>query len=326
MQRRYLHTLELNEPTKEAVERQLLSVPSPYEQDYANFEEFCLAVSEIFWTTLPREVLRKLTQCWTHPNAPGALYIPTGVRDRVLPGTPHDGGRAVGKTTFISEALAVGFGHFYGQPFGYYHEKKGELFHNIVPVEGSEYTASNESSKGDFELHVDNAAVSPQPHVFVLSCVRGNPRGDAVTYIVDARALVAQLDEATVTTLREPLFTIPTPPSFTPESRQWAGPQPALSGPLSLPEIWMNLNTMEAITEPAKQALDAVRQAVKVPGVSEGVCLMPGDVLIVNNRKVMHGRRPFDVQYTGEDRWVQRVYFHPDLWPWRQPDASPWLY
>lgn len=318
----YLHTLTLDDATKAALQAQLLQVPSPYE----DVETFYLEVQQRFRTILPLEMQRTLVRFQLDPTAPGALYIPTGLRDPVLPATPSDGGRAWDKTTFVSEGLGIGFGHFSGQPFGYPDEKQGELFHNIVPVRGKEETASNASSKRDFALHVDNAAVRPCPHGFVLSGVRGDPRGDAVTYIVDARALVAQLDKDTVTTLRAPLFNIPTPESHGPERRRWAGPQPALSGPPSLPEIWMDLNNMQAITAPAAQALDAVRDAVTLPGVAEGVCLTPGDVLLINNRKVLHGRRPFDAQYGGEDRWVQRVYFHPDLWPWRQPGASPWLY
>lgn len=326
MQRRYLHTIELNEPTKEALERRLLSVPSPYEQDYAHFAEFCLAVSEIFWTTLPREVLQKLTSCQSYPDAPGALYIPTGVRDPVLPQTPPDGGRALDKTTFISEALTVGFGQFYGHPFGYPDEKQGERIHNIVPVPEHEYENTGSSSKGDFEAHVDNAAVSPRPDVFVLSCVRSDPRGAAQTYIADARALRAHLDEATIAALREPTFEIRTPNSFTPDSWQWVGPRPALSGPSSMPEIWLNLYNVRTLTKRAEQALDAVRHAVQCPGVAEGVCLRPGDVLIVDNRRVMHGRHPFDVKYDGEDRWLQRVYFLMDPWPWRQSGGVLWLY
>lgn len=326
MQSRYLRPIELNEPTKEALERRLLSVPSPYEQDYANFAEFCLAVSEIFWTTLPREVLRQLIQFRTDPDAPGALYIPTGLRDPVLPQTPRDGGRVVGKTTFISESLTVGFGQFFGHPFGYPDEKQGERIHNIVPVPEHEYENSNASSEGDFELHVDNAAVSPRPDVFVLSCVRSDPHGQAQTYIADARAILAHLDEATIAALREPTFEIRTPTSFTPDSWQWVGPRPALSGPSSMPEIWLNLYNVRTLTKRAEQALDAVRRAVQCPGVTEGVCLRPGDVLIVDNRRVMHGRHPFSAKYDGADRWVQRTYFLLDTWPWRQSGGVRWLY
>jgi alpha-ketoglutarate-dependent taurine dioxygenase len=37
------------------------------------------------------------------------------------------------------------------------------------------------------------------------------------------------------------------------------------------------------------------------------VVLEPGDVLIINNRRVVHGRRPFKARYDGTDRWLKRV-------------------
>ena len=37
------------------------------------------------------------------------------------------------------------------------------------------------------------------------------------------------------------------------------------------------------------------------------VALQPGDLLIVNNRRAVHGRRPFRPTYSGHDRWLKRV-------------------
>jgi L-asparagine oxygenase len=318
----FLKTFTFDEAIRDTLQSKLLHVPSPYE----DIETFALVVRQILVTTLPLDLQRELRRfCWD-PDAPGAYYLRTGVRDPGLPETPRDGGRAVGKPTFISEGLAVGCGEFSGRLFGYYHEKQGELIHNIVPVAGSEHKKSNESSKLDFGLHVDNAAVEPQPAVLVLSGVRGDAQGEARTYLVDFRALAAHLDADTVTPLREPAFEMHTPDSFAGD-KKWVGPRPALSGPPDAPEIWLNLiHNVRGTTPQAKRALAAVARAVQLPGVIDEVCLAPGDVLIINNRRVMHGRRPFVAQYTGTDRWVQRVYIHPDLWPWRQPGASPWLF
>ena len=36
--------------------------------------------------------------------------------------------------------------------------------------------------------------------------------------------------------------------------------------------------------------------------------LEPGDFLILDNRKVMHGRYPFQAYFDKKDRWLQRVY------------------
>ena len=37
------------------------------------------------------------------------------------------------------------------------------------------------------------------------------------------------------------------------------------------------------------------------------VVLKPGDLLILNNHRAVHGRRPFKPTYSGRDRWLKRV-------------------
>jgi len=37
------------------------------------------------------------------------------------------------------------------------------------------------------------------------------------------------------------------------------------------------------------------------------VVLKPGDVLLLNNHRAVHGRRPFKPTYSGHDRWLKRV-------------------
>ena len=37
------------------------------------------------------------------------------------------------------------------------------------------------------------------------------------------------------------------------------------------------------------------------------IVLKTGDLLVINNSTVIHGRKPFDARYDGTDRWVQRM-------------------
>jgi alpha-ketoglutarate-dependent taurine dioxygenase len=47
-----------------------------------------------------------------------------------------------------------------------------------------------------------------------------------------------------------------------------------------------------------------------------GVHLEPGDCIVVDNRKALHGRSPFHADFDGQDRWLQRVHIrqHGSLW------------
>src|SRR5205814_1248723 len=43
------------------------------------------------------------------------------------------------------------------------------------------------------------------------------------------------------------------------------------------------------------------------------VVLRPGDLLILDNKRAVHGRRPFVPRYDGTDRWLKRVNLTADL-------------
>jgi L-asparagine oxygenase len=46
--------------------------------------------------------------------------------------------------------------------------------------------------------------------------------------------------------------------------------------------------------------------------------LETGDLLIIDNNKTIHGRKPFQPRYDGTDRWVQRMLIRKELPPKEQ--------
>ena len=45
----------------------------------------------------------------------------------------------------------------------------------------------------------------------------------------------------------------------------------------------------------------------------EGILLEAGDLLIVDNRRAVHGRNQFQAYFDGYDRWLQRGYVTRNL-------------
>jgi alpha-ketoglutarate-dependent taurine dioxygenase len=43
--------------------------------------------------------------------------------------------------------------------------------------------------------------------------------------------------------------------------------------------------------------------------------LETGDLLVIDNNKTIHGRKPFQARYDGTDRWVQRILVRKELPP-----------
>jgi Fe(II)/alpha-ketoglutarate-dependent arginine beta-hydroxylase len=61
----------------------------------------------------------------------------------------------------------------------------------------------------------------------------------------------------------------------------------------------------------AERALDTI--ITGIDGRLEDVVLAPGELLIIDNKRAVHGRRPFQARYDGTDRWLRRINVTADL-------------
>jgi L-asparagine oxygenase len=52
------------------------------------------------------------------------------------------------------------------------------------------------------------------------------------------------------------------------------------------------------------------------------IVLKTGDLLVIDNSTVIHGRKPFQARYDGTDRWVQRMLVRKNLPPKDQIDGN----
>ena len=68
---------------------------------------------------------------------------------------------------------------------------------------------------------------------------------------------------------------------------------------------------MVGIDEEAEEALQILGESLSAHRSS--VVLEPGDLLVIDNDMVVHGRSPFDARFDGTDRWLQRAFVIEDL-------------
>lgn len=62
---------------------------------------------------------------------------------------------------------------------------------------------------------------------------------------------------------------------------------------------------MRGKTFQAQEALDKLLKSIKEH--TKEIVLQTGDVLILDNRKLVHGRKSFKAKYDGTDRWLLRM-------------------
>ncbi|MBX7550397.1 TauD/TfdA family dioxygenase [Streptomyces sp. NPDC004232] len=322
-----LGLIELPDAVRDAIGRDLAAEPDPtLDTDRA------MARYHQIFATLPLELLQQILDFGRHNDSPGVGYVRNLPVDARLPATPADGGPATGKETFVAEGVLLGLSGLLGEPVGFLTEKRGQLVHDVIPVEGGAMTQTNQGSTVFLNFHNDivHDAIGrydvSNPDFLVLSCLRADHEGVAATHYADARDIVRALDSRTLELLRSPLFRLNAPGSYI---RDVAGggevlsdPVAMISGPEQFPEISSSANGVRAMTTAAEAALDRLQAACRES--AHQVFLRPGEALLINNRKGLHARTPFTARYDGADRWLQRTYVRRSQWSirYRQTDGS----
>jgi hypothetical protein len=67
----------------------------------------------------------------------------------------------------------------------------------------------------------------------------------------------------------------------------------------------------ELHSDVANAALQALRAAIE--RASHSIVLGAGDILVLDNRRCVHGRDSFGARYDGKDRWLRRLNISSDL-------------
>lgn len=240
------------------------------------------------------------------PTTSGGICVLRGLRiDQAAIGrTPPIWAAVNGATSLPVDLQMLLIGAMLGEPFGWRGQQEGRLVNNVVPARGYENIQTGASSSLLLSPHTEDAFHPHRSHLFLLACVR-NPDGVATT-ISSIRD--TDLDAADLATLSHP--TIPILPDLTyGDIAKWGA-----AGPI--PTLWEREDGLciryDPDYTPWTEAGDEYRTAYErlsreLERVGRRVVLEPGDVAIVDNDVVVHGRVPFTARFDGNDRWLKRV-------------------
>lgn len=203
-----------------------------------------------------------------------------------------------------AEASLKKIAYRYGLPTAYKQEQSGRLTQHIFPIQKKETLQISSSSKIDLQLHTESAFHPYAPSFVILMCLREDL--NAATTFATVEDIIASLDEETLFYLKEPLFITAIDESF----RTHGEPNKNILLPILTEEednlqICFDEFYMRGKTLQAQEALDKLLEAIKEN--TKEIILQTGDVLIFDNRKLVHGRRSFKARYDGTDRWLLRM-------------------
>ncbi|MFJ4656827.1 TauD/TfdA family dioxygenase [Nocardia sp. NPDC088792] len=187
----------------------------------------------------------------------------------------------------------------------------GTLVHDLVAVADRQRRAD--------PPHNDSVFLE-RPHAYIgLVCVRPSSSRDGLTMLIRAGDLEAALLErgVDVSLLRDPCFPFAEPDPKDPEAGEPAVHlRPLLSGTgASATVLWRPTRVRaglemrpDALDAAHRAALDAFAAALEDPALATLTMLDEGDLLLLDNRGVLHGRTP--IAAGGQDRHLKRVKIH----------------
>jgi len=246
---------------------------------------------------LPRPLKNALHDFRQHGNREGYL---------LMRGMPAVTGRS-------GEACLALAGCRLGEFVGYAQEKNGALFHDVFPDKKQEREQSAASSRVRLKLHTERCFHPYLPSHVLLACLRADRRREAFTEIASVRRMLPLVPARHLPVLFRPVFRTGIDYSFgNIRTRKANGPvMSILHGDAVDPYLRFDLDLMVGLDARARAALNAVKRAALA--ACTGVGLEAGDLLIIDNRRAVHGRSTFTPAYDGHDRWLKRAYLVEEL-------------
>lgn len=222
------------------------------------------------------------------------------------PATPHSNSSMLLAAMWSLVDRSSSLGHV----VGYIQEQQGSLIQNIVPVHKTEYQQISTSSKVQLALHTETAFHPYKPDYVLLLCLRGDPT--AVTTYANVDEIVSYLDSETIDYLQKDCYITSIDESFRTKGEPDVEFKLAvLSKKHDGYDMIYDEALMEGETPLAQDALKKLSEAIK-KSVRE-IVLETKDLIVIDNNKTIHGRKPFQPRYNGDDRWVQRMLVRKEL-------------
>jgi len=211
-----------------------------------------------------------------------------------------------GETTILARIQSILLS-FLGEMIAYEAEGNGYLFQDITPNIHMAALQTSVGSNIELEIHTEQAFSPLRPDFLSLACLKGDP--NAWTYILPVDILLQHLSVVETELLCKPLWTIGIDLSF-----KISGKSNEIRGPISIlqksdgkyPYLVFDQDLMTGITKEAQQMIPRIVDIYKHFRIQ--ICLQPGDILILDNRFVVHGRSPFSPKFDGNDRFLIRAF------------------
>lgn len=275
-------------------------------------EEYCKQIKELC-ELLPEDIKTELDNFVIGSNCDKQqqgfiLFKNKNVLNDFNYDTPSNNNCKVGEKTLLAKIQSVLMSYI-SSIVSYEAEGYGRIFQDIVPDIRMENQQSSVGSSKELEIHTEQAFSKIKPDFLSLACIRHDK--SAYTYILPVQRILSNLDEQEKELLRKPLWKIGVDYSFKLNGYELLegnirGPIPIISGTEENPILVFDQDLMIGINDDADLLIKKIVDIYYNHRIQH--CLQPGEIMIIDNRKVVHGRSQFKPYYNGKDRFLVRCF------------------
>ena len=273
---------------------------------------FCKTIKDITGL-LPHRIVCTLQQFAQLGSKTGFLLIRSIPMDEsTLPDTPANNRYYVGETTVLAKIQAL-LMSVISDLVSYEAECNGRLFQDIVPTKSMAQLQTSTGS-AELEIHTEQAFSKLRPDFLSLSCIRGD--SEAKTYIMPVQTILHNITEEEKTLLRMPLWLTGVDVSFKLQGQAFLegevrGPMSILSDDRANPLLVFDQDLMSGTTDESERLIERIVNIYYKERYTH--VFMPGDIVIIDNRRAVHGRSTYRPKYDGKDRFLVRCFGVLDL-------------
>jgi Fe(II)/alpha-ketoglutarate-dependent arginine beta-hydroxylase len=232
------------------------------------------------------------------------------------------------------EMLLILFGSLLGDVLGWSTQQAGHVVHDVLPIQGHEHEQLGSSSEELLTWHNEDAFHPYRCDYLGMMCLR-NP--DEVATMVACLDSI-DLSGIKVEKLFEACFTIRPDESHLEKNksdiqqlpdemaemlesayRRVEGmnrvPEkiPVLFGHPTSPYVRIDPYFMDNLKDDPASQSELTKLIDCIDANITDLILHAGDIVFIDNFRVVHGRRPFKAKFDGRDRWLKRITLTRDL-------------
>lgn len=296
------HIIEVTEQRKQAIAHFLKVNSSLSDVATPEFVERSSLLSKV----LPPEVIEALIKFRRKGNEDGVLLL-RGLpidEDGIGPTPNASSAQPLEKQSYEAEMCLLGCSVILGEVFAFGSQYNGVLVQDLFPTLADLDEQLGTGSKAFLDWHTEDAFHRLRADFLGLLCLRSDP--SAATVFASVRRM--NIPDLYKKVLFEENYFVDVDKAHSEAKRDEQHPPVSiLFGDYDDPYLRLDPMYMRAHpnNEEAKRALEYI--VTNIPAAACQAVLQQGDLLFIDNYRVVHGRTAFQPKFDGRDRWLKRV-------------------